>query len=248
MKNILSRKFFHIIIIIVIIVALLFAVGISMLKYEVEGETYLPFEISKISIISSTEAIDKQENTQNKWDLSVNQNNDIYIYIEKNPEYKKTEIIDTIKLDNFNITNKNEVGTSTIYKPQEQEVAIFKNSEDNKVTEIEYKGEQESDVKKLKISNQGGLIVFRIAKDNISEYISDSDEEIKYNELLSKTNVKIEDLKIEVTFDITIRLNSGKVYKAPITLNLPTEDIIEKGMSSKEITELDDIIFKRIEN
>ncbi len=219
-----------------------------MLKYEVEGETYLPFEISKISIISSTDAIDKQENAQSKWDLEVNQNNDIYIYIEKNPEYKKTEIIDTIKLDNFNIINKSSKGENVIYKPQEQEVAIFKNSEDNKVTEIEYKGEQESDIKKLKISNQGGIIVFRIAKNDISEYTSDTDEEIKYNELLSKTNVSIEDLRIKMTFDITMVLHSGKVYKAPISLNLPNEEIIEKGVSSKEITELDDIIFKRIEN
>lgn len=248
MKNILNKKIFHICIIIIIMIALFFAVGISMLKYEVEGETNLPFEIRKIAIISSVGGKDKGENAQGKWHLAVNQNNDIYVYIEKNSKYKKTEIIENIKLENFVIKRNSEKGENSIYKPQEEQIDIFNNIETNKVNEIEYIGDLETNIKNLKISNQGGIIVFRVANDNISEYISDSEEEINHNELLKKTEVNIEDLRIEITFDITVKLNSGKVYKAEVNLQFPTENIVEEGIGSQEITELENIVFKRIEN
>lgn len=41
----------------------------------------------------------------------------------------------------------------------------------------------ETDQKSLKISNQGGLIIFRYANDKIAEYTS-NDEEINHMDLL----------------------------------------------------------------
>ena len=80
MEQKLSKKVFHICMIIVIITAVLFAVGIIILRYQVEGETNLPFEISKISIISAVDGKDNKDEA-NKWNINVNQNNDVYIYI-----------------------------------------------------------------------------------------------------------------------------------------------------------------------
>ena len=78
MEQKLSKKVFHICMIIVIITAVLFAVGIIILRYQVEGETNLPFEISKISIISAVDGKDNKDEA-NKWNINVNQNNDVYI-------------------------------------------------------------------------------------------------------------------------------------------------------------------------
>ena len=77
-----GKKIFHIIMIIVIIVAILFSVGILVLRYQVEGETNMPFKVSKITLISATDATNNNDES-NRWNLNVIQNNDIYIYIYK---------------------------------------------------------------------------------------------------------------------------------------------------------------------
>jgi hypothetical protein len=48
--------------------------------------------------------------------------------------------------------------------------------------------------------------------------------------------------------ELTIIIESGKEYKASISLDLPIEGVIEKGTSSQEITDTSNIIFKRIKN
>ena len=65
---------------------------IKIKKYDVEGESEMPFEISKINVISSVggETIQKPEGEQqNRWDLQISQNNDFYIYVEKNKGRRK---------------------------------------------------------------------------------------------------------------------------------------------------------------
>lgn len=246
MEQKLSKKVLHICINAVIFVAIFFGVGMSILKYHVEGETNLPFNISKIAIISNTEGKD-QEGT-NKWNLSLNQNNDIYIYIEKNSEYKKVEVIESVMLENFKIINDSNIGEKNIYRPKSTGTSILKNKEEYKVEKLEYIGDLESDIRNLKISNQGGIILFRYSLDNIGTYASDADEEIKFDELLKKTNLKIDDLKSKISFDIIIKLKSGKSFKANIELDTPSGDIVEEGTSNIEITDLNNIVFKRIEN
>ena len=243
----INKKILHIIIVIIIIFVILCIGGIFVLRYQVEGETNVPFNITKISIIESVEGIEK-ENAENKWDLSVNENNDIYIYIEKNSEYKKTEIIESVEIKNININKNNEKGEKKLYKPVLTEKKMFTNSTENEIDEITYDGELESNIKEQKISNQGGIVAFRYAINNISEYISNSDEEINHSKLLKLTNVQKEDLQTNISFDIYIKLKSGKIYQTNAKIDVPSDDILEKGTNGIEITDLQNIIFKRIEN
>ena len=241
------RKVFHISVIIVIIVAIFFTVGIMVLRYHVEGETNLPFEISKIRLISSTSATDNKDD-QSKWNLTLDQNNDIYIYIEKNKEYEKTEIIQDITIDNFKIDKQKEIGINAIYKPTAEENMIFKNVSENEVQNITFKSALENNIKELKISNQGGMIAFRYSNQKLATYISNAETEINYNNLLKLTNVNEDDLKLTLSFDLTMNLKSGKKFKANIQLDVPEDGIVEQGTASSEITELNNIVFKRIEN
>lgn len=244
-KQIINTKQFHVIMVMLIIFAILFVVGVVSLKYNVEGEGNIPFYISKISIISNVEGVDNDDNT-NKWNLQVNQNNDIYLYIKKNDKYKDTEIIKSVKLDNFDIKEKSRVGEIKLLKPDGNiESVIFKNITENEVDSIEYIGDMESSIKELKISNQGGLVVFRYAINNIGNYTSNDDEEINHSNLLSKLNINNDDLKFKVTFDINITLNSGKTYKSNIELEIPVNDVVNNGVQSTEYTDLDNIVFKR---
>ena len=245
-KQIINTKQFHIIMVLFIIFAIIFIVGVISLKYNVEGEDNLPFYMSKISIISNVEGVDVEDST-NKWNLQVNQNNDIYLYIKKNNNYKDTEIIESVKLNNFIIEQNSKIGNIKLLKPDSNiESSIFKNTSENEVNSIEYIGDMDSSIKEMKMSNQGGLVVFRYAINNLGNYISNDDEQINHSELLKKLNVNNDDLKFKVSFDIYITLNGGKVYKSNIDLELPVNDVVNQGTQSMEYTDLENIVFKRM--
>lgn len=245
-KEITNMKQFHVLVLIFIIIAIVFVVGVISLIYQVEGELNLPFELSKISIISNVEGIDK-EDAENKWNLTVNQNNDIYLYIKKNEKYKDTEIIERVKLDNFVIEEAPKIGELKLLKPDSEiESVIFKNIKENEVESVEYNGSMDSSIKELKISNQGGLVIFRYAINNIGNYISNDDEEINHSELLKKLSINNDDLKFKVKFDIYINLNSGKKYKSCVNLDLPINDVVNDGTQSRENVDIEDVIFKRM--
>jgi len=246
-RNLINKKYFHLCMVIVIIAIMLFALGIIILRYSVEGETNMPFNLEKIVVISSVEGTDK-DSGENKWAFDVNQNNDIFLYIKKNENYGKEEIINSIIVNNINVQKDIEKGIINFYRPEENtEKVMFNNAETNNTDTIEYIGSMESNIKQLKIANQGGIVAFRYSNDKISEYIS-NDEEINHSELLKKANITEGELKAKLEFDITIKLESGKEYRANISLDTPIQGIVEKGMTSIEITDLTDVVFKRVKN
>ena len=246
LKELTKTKSFHICMIMVIIVVILFVVGMLVLRYNVEGETNMPFNLSKIVIISTQEGIDDGQ-TNTRWSFDVHQSNDIYLYIDKNETYDKTEIIKSVRVDNFQI-EANNTENIKLYKPDvEEENVIFKYDDEDIIQNLEYTGDVESDLKNLKIANQGGIIAFRCSNNNVTKYQSD-EEEINHSELLKKAGITEEDLKVNLTFQLTIVLESGREYQAEVKTELPTGNVIEEGSTSTEITNLEDIVFKRIHN
>ncbi len=246
LKDLTKTKSFHICMIIVIIVVILFIVGMLVLRYSVEGETNMPFNLSKITIISTQEGVDDGQ-TNTRWSFDVHQSNDIYVYIDKNDAYDKTEIIKSVRVDNFQTEAKN-ADNIKLYKPDAtEENLIFQFNDEDIIQSLEYTGDVESDLKNLKISNQGGIIAFRCSNNNVAKYQSD-EEEINHSELLKKAGVTEEDLKVNLTFQLTITLESGKEYQAEIKTELPIGNVIEEGNTSTEITDLKDVVFKRTHN
>ncbi len=240
------KKIIHICIIITIIVAIIFAGLIIILQYDETGETNMPFEISKITIISTTDAQDV-EDSENLWNELVSQNNDIYIDIKKNDNYSQTQIIDSVTIDNFIIVEQPRIGNITIYRPSTSELQTFENIEEYETTEIIATGEQATNIQNMEISNQGGRIAFRCANNNLGSYISNVGTELNYSNLLELIGVSNEDLQAKVSFDVEILLRNGNGYKTTIELNLPVEGVVTTGKSSIEITELN-TVFKRVEN
>lgn len=246
LKYLTSRKSFHVAMIIVILAVILFVVGILVLRYNVEGETNMPFELSKISVISSSGG-NSLEAVDTRWKYSIYQSNDIYLYIDKNSNDAETEAISSILINNIHVDGQNSDKVK-IYRPDSQaESQMFVNQDTNVVEQIEYKGAMESNLKNLEISNQGGLIVFRCLYDNLDEY-SSNDDVINYQELLSKTGITNEELKAKLTFDFTIKTDNGKEYNTNISLDIPIGDVVGQGTTSMEITDMSGFIFKRIKN
>lgn len=230
--------------ILVIILAILIA-GIIIMKYNVEGETNMPYKLSRITIVSTAEGVENEE-AQEKWNLSIFQNNDLYFSIEKN-ENNKEEIIQSVSIENIQITQNPGIGEIKVYMPNSLDGRLFSYSEDYIVKEnkLTYRGASKSNSKTLEIGNQGGTAMMRFANTEVGAYISNEDAEIKHDgSLLSKTEANMENLSFNVNFDFLINLK-GKSYISNISLELPCQDnLIEEGTCSKEIT--DGFVFKRV--
>jgi len=237
-----DKKIIKIGIISFILVLIIAIIGLIILKYEVEGENNMPFNISKIIAISSAEGIQK-ENSEFKWDFTLVQNNDFRISIEKNDWYGKDEIIEKIILDNFNVDKEK----SKIYMPTVEEGKIFENLDKYAVkSSLEYTGDIETDIKNLKIANQGSTVLFRHSNINLGTYQSNDDEEIEHSgKILGKVNINIEDINNEISFDLIIVTNAHS-YKANISIELNLDNLITDGVVSFEKTDCSNIVFKRI--
>lgn len=186
----------------------------------------------------------QQDSGENKWNLSLIQNNDIYIDIIKNKNYGKEEIINKIVIDNFKIEDEPKKGKIKIYRPDSESLS-FTNKEEYKVeNEIEYKGAEKSDLNNLEIANQGGLIILRYVNEDLGNYKTDEEEIIHDGTLLGKIGLTNEEIEFKVSFDISIELNSGKKYKANANIEMPTGNLIGEGTTNKQING-NEIVFKR---
>ena len=64
--------------------------------------------------------------------------------------------------------------------------------------------------------------------------------------MLKKLAINNDDLKFNVSFDININLDSNKSYKANVNLKLPIGNVVDDGIQSKENTDSENIVFKRM--
>lgn len=256
-----------------IIVMIVFMI---VIQYQVEGEKNMPYSLSKIAIISTAEGVQRTKkvssienledsnNTEDKeeiegaeepteptapakWDLTINQNNDIYFFIDKNEDVAKNELIESVTIQNVVVTKKPIKGEIKTYMPSSTEGRIFSCDDSYLVEEkLEYKGGANSNSKTLEIGNQGGSAVIRFCNTNIGDFVSDEDIEIKHDgTLISKVNATEEELKGQIDFDLVIQINKIK-YKADITIDIPCKGLVEGGTTTTEITDMSNIIFKRI--
>lgn len=239
------KKAIHISVIIIIIVAIFFSGLMIILRYNEKGETNMPFDITKISVISKADGSDVKDD-KHTWNKLISQNNDIYIYIKKNENYSKTETINNVLLNNFKVIESPQIGNIFFYRPSTSENSNFENKDEFKTDSIVFTGKQSSDIQALDISNQGGIVAFRSSIENIGNYVS-NDKELDNTKFLKGLNLNYEQIKAKISFDLDITLEEGREFKATIELEIPNQDVIEKGTSGRDLTDLD-IVFKRIEN
>lgn len=229
-----------------LIIAITIVISI-VVKYNVEGEKTLPYKLDKLLIISRLDTENNNDET-NLWNINLNQNNNIFIYLSKTNNTDET--IKEIKLENFKITSKPKIGNIKIYRPTGDLNNLYEYSKQDYLnSNITFEGSSVDTLKNLEIGNTGGMLGFRISLENFGNYISNNaDEELIYDaSLLQKAGVNLEDTKFSISFDILISLNSNITYKGTIDLNLPTENIIDDPESFIEITNFDNVVFKRIE-
>lgn len=240
-----GKKIVHICVILGIIVLILIIAGIIMLRYQVEGETNLPFELSKMIVVSTAESNEIEAVADTKWNFSVNQYNDIYLEIQKNDQYTKNTNIKNITFENFVIEKNSGAENIKLYRAN-SEGKVVEDEAHLVGSSLTYKGEKETNLDELKISNQGSIILLRSVNQNVCEVRSNDEEIIHDGTLLAKGNTNSEDLNYKLSFDIIIETSRNIKYKGTITIDLPTGDVQTQGKTQLEKTDFSDVIFKRM--
>lgn len=240
-----GKKIVHICVILGIIVLILIIAGIIMLRYQVEGETNLPFELSKMIVVSTAESNEIEAVADTKWNFSVNQYNDIYLEIQKNDEYTKNINIKNITFENF-VIEKNSGAENIKFYRANSEGKVVEDEAHLVGSSLTYKGEKETNLDELKISNQGSIILLRSVNQNVCEVRSNDEEIIHNGTLLAKGNANSEDLNYKLSFDVVIETSRDIKYKGTISIELPTGDVQTQGKTQLEKTDFSDVIFKRM--
>lgn len=279
-----------------ILLIIIIIVLMIVLQYQVEGEKNMPYQLSKITIISTAEGEqNKEENTNvesgktteeqttteenvenveaentnnaegtesaensennnennetsteetHKWNLKIDQSNDIYFFIDKNSD-SDDDILESLTIANVKVIKTPQKGIIRTYMPNSNDGRTFIYDDSYLVEDkLEYKGAKSSNTKTLEIGSKGGSAVIRISNSDIGKFVSDEDTEVKHDgTLITKIGATEDEISFRVSFDLILQINKIK-YKATITLNLPEAGLSEAGTTTKEIT--DGFVFKRI--
>lgn len=218
-----------------------------MYKYHVEGEKNLPFNITKLVVVSSAKTEDLEVN-ENIYQANVIQKNDIYIAIEKNKDYEKQEAIRKITFNNFNVIEPGKKGIMNFYRTSQGDKK-FEYIPDYKIEEnVVYTGAKETNLNKenMTISNQGGLIELSFIINDLGKITYSEDDNMATDgSLLNKLNLTFEDIKCKISFDMIIELVGGNTFKTTLSLELPAGDIVTEGVLTNEF-DLSELVFKRV--
>lgn len=236
------------------IIILIIAVALFMvIRYQVEGEKNMPYNISKIIIISSaltTEENEEEANVENYiWNEKIIQNNDVYIYLKKNDKNKEDVKINSVKIENIQILKKSNIGKIQIYMPNSKDGVLYNYINEFLVgNSLTYTGGSIDNTKTLEINKNGGAICLSFANVDLGRFQSNEDELIEQGaSILQKMGISDEDLKFKISFDIIIDVGN-KAYKGTIVLDMPVDGMVGKKESHIEITDFSKVIFKRCKN
>ena len=244
MENYKIKKYFKISLILAIIFILIFIIFLIILKYELEGEKRedLPFYIDKISLVSTADGLQDENNTEFLWKGDLLQINDIYITISKN-ENLQNNILENVILENFELTypKKGNINFCRIIKNEDtSNNYIIEN-----LNQYKFIGGESTSLEELTISNQGGNIGLRIINNDLGTYES-NEEEINYDgRILNLENIKNDEIKFKIKFDILLEIFDGNRYKTNVELELPVGDILTNGVEVIEYESINNLIYRR---
>lgn len=219
-----------------------------IIKYNVEGEKNIPFNITKFVVISSAET-EELELNKDLYQANIIQKNDIYLAIEKNENYKKQDAIKKITFNNFKMAETQKIGLLKIYRTALEEKKYVYNQNYEINDELEFFGDLNTNLKmqKMSIANQGGLLEFSIVLNDLGKITYAENENITSDgTLLKRLNLSTNDIRTEISFDMTIELSSGNTFKTTINLELPVGDIEKEGVCTNENIDLDKLVYKRV--
>ena len=243
MINYKIKRYLKIATTLIIISILIFIILLIIFRYEMEGEEKenLPFDIEKISLVSTADGLKNEENTEYLWNGELIQVNDIYIKIARNQNI--SGILENVIITDIEVINplKGNINLTRIIKNEDtSNKYIIEN-----LNEYKFKGEQSTSLENLTIANQGGIIGLRAININLGTYNS-NEEEINYDgRILKIEDITNDEIKFKIKFNISIETLNGIKYKTSIELELPVGNILENGVEITEYNDIENLIYKR---
>ena len=207
-------------IIIVAIVSVIVTVLVANILLDTTGKVNQGnFRISDVVVRSSADVKEVQDENIELKKLSdmifdITQTNQISILID--PNLKAS----SIRIENLNISDPTLKGNMQIYQNEDKKYDV---TPELKNINLDLQQEEEKYVVNLYINNNNVLT---------NQKVDETVETIQYDATMFKTlGIDISSLKFNVSFDLLITDESGNTVKTSISLNMPTDETVEAGMS-----------------
>lgn len=207
-------------IIIVAIVSVIVTVLVANILLDTTGKVNQGnFRISDVVVRSSADVKEVQDENIELKKLSdmifdITQTNQISILIDPNVKAS------SIRIENLNISDPALKGNMQIYQTKDKKYDV---TPELKSIDLDLQQEEEKYVVNLYINNNNVLT---------NQKVDETVETIQYDATMFKTlGYDISSLKFNVSFDLLITDESGNTVKTSISLNMPTDETVEAGMS-----------------
>lgn len=207
-------------IIIVAIVSVIVTVLVANILLDTTGKVNQGnFRISDLVVRSSADVKEVQDENIELKKLSdmifdITQTNQISILIDPNVKAS------SIRIENLNISDPALKGNMQIYQTKDKKYDV---TPELKNMDLDLQQEEEKYVVNLYINNNNVLT---------NQKVDETVETIQYDATMFKTlGYDISSLKFNVSFDLLITDESGNTVKTSISLNMPTDETVEAGMS-----------------
>ena len=207
-------------IIIVAIVSVIVTVLVANILLDTTGKVNQGnFRISDVVVRSSADVKEVQDENIELKKLSdmifdITQTNQISILIDPNVKAS------SIRIENLNISDPALKGNMQIYQTEDKKYDV---TPELKNINLDLQQEEEKYVVNLYINNNNVLT---------NQKVDETVETIQYDATMFKTlGIDISSLKFNVSFDLLITDESGNTVKTSISLNMPTDETVEAGMS-----------------
>ena len=207
-------------IIIVAIVSVVVTVLVANILLDTTGKVNQGnFRISDLVVRSSADVKEVQDENIELKKLSdmifdITQTNQISILIDPNVKAS------SIRIENLNISDPALKGNMQIYQTKDKKYDV---TPELKSIDLDLQKEEEKYVVNLYINNNNVLT---------NQKVDETVETIQYDATMFKTlGYDISSLKFNVSFDLLITDESENTVKTSISLNMPTDETVEAGMS-----------------
>lgn len=207
-------------IIIVAIVSVIVTVLVANILLDTTGKVNQGnFRISDLVVRSSADVKEVQDENIELKKLSdmifdITQTNQISILIDPNVKAS------SIRIENLNISDPALKGNMQIYQTKDKKYDV---TPELKSIDLDLQKEEEKYVVNLYINNNNVLT---------NQKVDETVETIQYDATMFKTlGYDISSLKFNVSFDLLITDESENTVKTSISLNMPTDETVEAGMS-----------------
>lgn len=207
-------------IIIVAIVSVIVTVLVANILLDTTGKVNQGnFRISDVVVRSSADVKEVQDENIELKKLSdmifdITQTNQISILIDPNVKAS------SIRIENLNISDPTLKGNMQIYQTEDKKYDV---TPELKNIDLDLQQEEEKYVVNLYINNNNVLT---------NQKVDETVETIQYDATMFKTlGYDISSLKFNVSFDLLITDESENTVKTSISLNMPTDETVEAGMS-----------------